>query len=85
MARNEVETEVPAEKVFNLRGVRYYILALSLTDTSHEGKNYLKHMGKVHLGPFDVCVGKALQLSSPVFNKKAEVSGLYIKEAKTAE
>lgn len=75
MVRKEVATEVPAEKVFNLQGVRYYILALSLTDTIQEGKNYLKHMGKVHLGPFDVCVGKALQLPFPIFNKKREVSG----------
>lgn len=44
--RKRSETEIPAEKVFNLQGVRYYILALSLTDSRHEGKNYLKHMVK---------------------------------------
>lgn len=76
MAGNKLETEIPAEKVFNLWGVGYYILALSLTEIRHEGKNYLKQMGEVLSGPFDVCVGKALQRSHPVFNKTAEVPGL---------
>lgn len=63
---NEVETEKSAEKVFNLQGVRHYILSLSLADIRHEGRKHLKHSGEVHSGAFDVCVCKALQCSLEV-------------------
>lgn len=43
---NEVETEKPAEKVFNLQGVRHYILSLSLADIRHEGKKKNLKQGK---------------------------------------
>ena len=43
---NEVETEKPAEKVFNLQGVRHYILSLSLADIRHEGKKKKSETGE---------------------------------------
>lgn len=82
---NEVETETPAEKVFNLQGVRHYILSLSLADIRHEGKKKIWNRGKVHSGAFDVCVGKALQCSLEFSIKTAEVSGLEINEARSLQ
>lgn len=55
---NEVETEKPAEKVFNLQGVRHYILSPFLADIRHEGKKHLKPREEVHSRAFDVCVAK---------------------------
>lgn len=46
MVGNEVEIKILVEKVFNFRGVRYYILVFFLIDIRYEGKSYLKYMGK---------------------------------------